>query len=230
MASIGVFMVLLGGFLTWYFIKKEKNPKRRNWSIALLVLGFIIVGSTNPEATEEVTAESTIESAVESTVESTISSSELKAIEESKEAERLAKEEEEAERKKQEEEEAKKLLEELEKQEAALKDPSAYNSGLTFEDLARNPDSHIGEKVTFFGKVIQVIESDEGYTQYRFAVNEDYDTVVYLEISQDLLESRILEDDLLTIYGESYGTISYDSTLGGKITVPAIVVNMFDFN
>lgn len=161
MASIGVFMVLLGGFLTWYFIKKEKNPKRRNLSIALLVLGFIIVGSTNPEATEEVTAESTIES----TVESTISSSELKAIEESKEAERLAKEEEEAERKKQEEEEAKKLLEELEKQEAALKDPSAYNSGLTFEDLARNPDSHIGEKVTFFGKVIQVIESDEGYTQ-----------------------------------------------------------------
>lgn len=223
MDNVGVLLFLVGAVGTWYFIKKKKDTQKRNISIGILVIGISLVGIFSDTSEVE-------QSTVESTVESTISSSELQAIEESREAERLAKEQEEAERKKQEEEEAKKLLEELEKQEAALKDPSAYNSGLTFEDLARNPDSHIGEKVTFFGKVIQVMESDEGYTQYRFAVNEDYDTVVYLEISQDLLESRILEDDLLTIYGESYGTISYDSTLGGKITIPAIVVNMFEFN
>lgn len=79
------------------------------------------------------------------------------------------------------------------------------------------------------GKIIQVMESDE-YTQYRLAVDSDYDRVALIQISKDQLSTRILEDDLVTIYGESYGLISYDSALSGKITVPSVIVNIFTLN
>lgn len=230
MDNVGAMLVILGGIGIWYFIKKQKDAKKRNISIGLVVVGFLLVGIFGePSDAEQATPEST--------VESTLSSSELQAIEESKEAERLAEEEAAAKAKEEEEKEkaekeaaAKKLLEEIEKQEAAKKDPSAYETGITYDNLARTPDEHIGKKVKFYGKVLQVMETDGDYTQYRLAVNENYDTVAYLEISQDQLSTRILEDDIITVYGESYGNISYDSTMGGKITIPAIIVNMFEFH
>lgn len=115
------------------------------------------------------------------------------------------------------------------KAEAEKNDPATYNTGITYDNLARDPDKYKGNKVVFQGKVIQVMEGDD-YTQYRLAVNSDYDTVALIEITADKLSSRVLEDDIITIYGESMGTITYDSTLGGKITVPAISVNMFNID
>ncbi|KAK2210161.1 toxin regulator, partial [Clostridioides difficile] len=35
---------------------------------------------------------------------------------------------------------------------------------------------------------------------------------------------RVLEDDYITIRGISAGTITYESTMGGKITIPGIAV------
>ncbi|MGG5313113.1 hypothetical protein [Enterococcus sp. DIV2381] len=113
--------------------------------------------------------------------------------------------------------------------EAEKKDPSTYNTGITYDQLSRNPEEFIGEKVVLSGKIIQVMESDE-YTQYRLAVDSDYDRVALIQISKDQLSTRILEDDLVTIYGESYGLISYDSALSGKITVPSVIVNIFTLN
>ncbi|MGX7199191.1 hypothetical protein [Enterococcus nangangensis] len=115
------------------------------------------------------------------------------------------------------------------KAEAEKNDPATYNTGITYDNLARTPDQYTGNKVTFQGKVIQVMEGD-GYTQYRLAVNSDYDTIALVEIASDKLSTRVLENDIITIYGESMGNITYDSTLGGKITIPAISVNMFNID
>lgn len=102
-----------------------------------------------------------------------------------------------------------------------------YNTGITYDNLARTPDDHLGDKVTLSGEVAQVIEGGD-YTQYRLAVDQDYDNMVLIQIPSELLTSRVLENDLITIYGESQGTTDYESTLGGNITVPAITVDKFE--
>lgn len=43
-----------------------------------------------------------------------------------------------------------------------------------------------------------------------------------------LNNSHILEDDLITFYGTSKNLISYDSTLSGQITVPAVRADQID--
>lgn len=148
---------------------------------------------------------------------------------------------EEQEKKRKEEEEKKRAEEEKKKQEeeAAAKKKLeeeaaaaaiAYDTGITYENLARNPDTYKGQKVKFSGRIIQVIKG-ENVSQYRFKINDDYNQVILIEISNSQLENnRILEDDYITIKGLSYGEYTYSSTMGGEITVPAVVVDSFEFS
>ena len=94
--------------------------------------------------------------------------------------------------------------------------------------MARNGDNHKGEKLQINGKVIQVMDSDEGFATLRVATRDGYEDVYLVQIPADQWKShRLLEDDVITFYGEVYGLYSYDSTMGGKITVPAMTVNMY---
>ena len=99
-----------------------------------------------------------------------------------------------------------------------------------YEKLARNPDDHIGKMIKVSGRVVQVMEGDDEYNQLRVEVNDNYDTVIYVEYDHRILESRVLEDDYLTIYGMSMGTITYESTLGGNITIPSMIGEKIVFN
>lgn len=110
--------------------------------------------------------------------------------------------------------------------EAAEKDPNSYMTGITYDQVARTPDNYEGKKIQFTGKVIQVIEG-ESETQVRLAVNGNSDNVILIGFDPDILNgSRILEDDLITASGTSKGTQSYESTMGGKITIPAMTANI----
>lgn len=99
---------------------------------------------------------------------------------------------------------------------------------IAYKDLARDPDKYEGKKVKFTGEVIQVVESSwSDSTDYRVAVTKDeygynYDDVVYVEYERSEGESRVLEDDIITFYGEFEGLYSYTSTMGGKITIPQV--------
>ncbi|MGF2053370.1 hypothetical protein [Vagococcus fluvialis] len=141
------------------------------------------------------------------------------------------------ERKKADEEAAKIAKEEQEKKEkeAAIQKAkeelaAQYDTGITFDNLARNPDTYKGQKVKFYGKIVQVIKGDN-QSQFRFAVDDNYDQMLYIEISENQLSNnRILDNDYITIKGTSYGEYTYSSTLGGEITVPAVVVDSFELN
>ena len=50
----------------------------------------------------------------------------------------------------------------------------------------------------------------------------------YPKIRKGIVSSRVLEDDYITIYGTSVGTITYQSTMGGNITIPAAIVDKID--
>lgn len=102
------------------------------------------------------------------------------------------------------------------------KNPNSYKTGITYEQIARTPDEFESKKLQFTGKVLQVMEDDDD-TQVRLAVDGDYKNVILVDITKDLLNnSRVLEDDLLTVSGISKGTTSYKSTGSGKITIPAM--------
>lgn len=110
-----------------------------------------------------------------------------------------------------------------EKAEAEEKERMGYDTGITYDQLARTPDDYIFEKVKFRGKVVQVMEGD-GVTQIRLAVNDDYDQILFAEFDASVVDSRILEDDTITIRGLSSGLITYDSTMGGSISIPGVTV------
>ncbi|MBZ5946066.1 hypothetical protein [Leuconostoc gasicomitatum] len=107
--------------------------------------------------------------------------------------------------------------------EAAEKDPNSYKTDITYEQIARTPDSYEDKKIQFTGKVLQTMENDDDSVQIRLAVDGNYDNILLVNIDKSLLNnSRILEDDLITVSGISKGTVSYKSTSGSKITVPSM--------
>ena len=110
---------------------------------------------------------------------------------------------------------------------AAAEEAKGYETGITYDQLARTPGDYEGKKVKFRGRVVQVIEgADE--IQIRLAVNDDDDTIILCGYEPKVVTSRVLEDDYITIYGISIGLISYESTLGGQITIPGVYVERID--
>lgn len=104
-------------------------------------------------------------------------------------------------------------------------------SSIDYTSLARNPNQYKGTNYKFTGEVIQVMNNDYNVTlrvnvtpkKYSFS-NETYyeDTILVSYTYSSSYESKILEDDIVTIYGQSMGTYTYESVLGSPVTVPAI--------
>lgn len=151
--------------------------------------------------------------------------------EEEKEKKAAKEEQERIEKEKAEKEAAEKEEAERKAAEKAAQEEEArgYETGITYDQLARRPDDYMGEQMKFSGKVVQVIEGN-GETQLRFAVNDDYDQMIYLAYNPAIVDQRVLEDDYLTIYGTSLGTMSYEATSGATITIPAAFIDIIEFN
>ena len=214
-------------------LKEIVKNKTVIWSVVALFVGMMFGGNstcTDSNHTESVAKVSELQTEVENkskeieTLNAKIESAkpwfdmkaeEQKAIEE--ENARL-KAEEEA-RKKAEEEEAKRLAEEEAKK--------GYDTGITYNQIARTPDDYKGKKIKFKGKVIQVMEGD-GEVQIRLAVGGDYDKIIYGVYDSSIVSSRVLEDDNITIMGLSAGLLTYQSTMGGEITIPSMLIEKID--
>ncbi|MDD6526976.1 MAG: zinc ribbon domain-containing protein [Oscillospiraceae bacterium] len=97
---------------------------------------------------------------------------------------------------------------------------------VAYKDIARNPDQYNGKNVKFTGKVIQVQESYGNNVVYRISVTKDeydfWDDTVYVTYKLPEGSPNILEDDIVTFYGECKGTKSYTSVLGSKVTIPEV--------
>lgn len=58
------------------------------------------------------------------------------------------------------------------------------------------------------------------YVVMRIATRGNYDDVVYVTYFRGEGESRILEDDRVTVYGKCEGLYTYESTTGKSVTLP----------
>lgn len=125
-----------------------------------------------------------------------------------------------------------KIQEKLEEIEAEKKrkaeekaEKEKYNTGITYNQLNRNPDDYVGEYVKFSGEVIQVSEglfSDV----WRLNVNGNYNQTLYLTVPSSLTtNNRVVEDDWVTIYGVSEGIETYTTIFGASVSIPSVSVD-----
>lgn len=104
-----------------------------------------------------------------------------------------------------------------------------YQTGITYDQLARTPDDFDFKKVTFNGTVGQV-QNDDDVTTILLYINGDSDQTAMVDIeTSDLNGSRILEDDNVTVYGKSANTTDYESVMGEQITVPYILADKIQY-
>ena len=101
---------------------------------------------------------------------------------------------------------------------------------VSYDDVARNPDNYDGEKVVLSGTVIQVSEDaldlfSTNSVDFRV---ETTDGIWYVSYNRPEGESRILEGDYITCYGECDGVTTYISVLGGNVTVPKLIMKYHD--
>ena len=90
-----------------------------------------------------------------------------------------------------------------------------------YKELARNPENYKGEKIAMQGQVIQVLESGKN-VEMRVNMNGQYEETVYIMYTLKSGEGRILENDIVNIYGTFEGLLTYESVLGAEITLPRI--------
>lgn len=96
---------------------------------------------------------------------------------------------------------------------------------VVYKDVERNPSDFEGRYIAVTGEVIQVSEGWFNTVTLRIK-NED--GTWYATYTREDNEPRILEDDIITAYGECTGVETYSTVLGSKMTIPAMEIEYYD--
>lgn len=108
-------------------------------------------------------------------------------------------------------------------------------SSFSYKELARDPNAYKGQLVKFKGEVIQVLEASSAlyYNVYRIDVTKQryfWTDTVYVTFDGYGSSKRILEDDIVTFYGEYKGLHTYETIFGGSITIPYVHAEYIDLH
>lgn len=121
--------------------------------------------------------------------------------------------------------------------------PAEYKDScesIDFKTLSRNPEKYKGKKYKITGKVIQTLESSWSNTvelrinmtkeTYEYIDDVTWSDTIYATVEVPEESDRILEDDIITIWGECDGLYSYESVLGSKVSLPKIDVKYYSID
>lgn len=124
-------------------------------------------------------------------------------------------------------------LSEEEKEELYKESCKKYN----YNDIARSPNKYKGEMAKFTGEVVQVQqETVYGIVFYVLRVNVTkkgsyypyYTDTIYVTYFADEDDPRILEEDIITMYGTLEGEKTYTTVMGASVTIPAFSAEYID--
>ncbi len=108
----------------------------------------------------------------------------------------------------------------------AKKDFKKSCSEVKYEDLARNPDNYKGQNLVFKGEVIQCEQSygTSYFARVNVTVDEYgfYSDTIYVTFEIPEGEDKILEEDIVKLYGVCQGSETYTSIFGETITIPSL--------
>ena len=108
-------------------------------------------------------------------------------------------------------------------EETTFETESEYKSScktVSYEDLARDKNMLKGKRLCLTGEIVQV----DG-KRFRMSITKTtfgYTDTIMFEFNTDKIDYNILEDDIITIWGESQGAYTYTAILGNEVTVPKI--------
>lgn len=111
---------------------------------------------------------------------------------------------------------------------AIEREKNAYTADceeLSYSAVSRDPEDYEGKKVVITGTVIQVQEGFFDSVTLRVETSEGIWYVMYTRKDG---ESRILEDDRITCYGECKGVETYIALLGNTVTIPSMRMEYYD--
>lgn len=108
------------------------------------------------------------------------------------------------------------------------KEKRAAAKDFPYKTIARDPDRYAGEYIKVTGEIVQVME--DTFTVLRLAQDSDYDQMWVVEYYRPVDAPRVLEGDLVTIYGNCTGLFSYESIMGGKISIPGLFSILIDID
>ena len=109
---------------------------------------------------------------------------------------------------------------------------------IDYKSLARNPSRYTGNNYKFIGEVIQVLNGRNNAVELRVNVTPKkyeyidetfYEDTMYVTYQYSSnTESRILEDDIITIYGSFEGIYTYESIMGAQVSIPMLNAKYID--
>lgn len=103
-----------------------------------------------------------------------------------------------------------------------------------YEELARNPESYKYDHFTFTGEVIQVYEDGMdtilriNVTPYTIGDTVLYQDTIYAEVYIPSGADRILKEDIITVWGQCSGLITYESIFGQQISIPGLDIEYYE--
>ena len=114
----------------------------------------------------------------------------------------------------------------------SIDDYKSQCNTISYDDIAREPDKYKKSKVKFTGQVIQVQESGSDIVLRINVTKGEYDNykdTIWVNYKYSADEKKILEKDIVNLWGEVQGSKSYESVLGGQITIPEINARSIEF-
>ncbi len=103
---------------------------------------------------------------------------------------------------------------------------------LAYEDIARTPDNYVGAKAKFTGEIIQVVADSTGVGATLRAnvtkVGSSYRDTIYVIYPGMSNNNRILENDIVTMYGVMDGMETYETIMGGSMTIPKFLATSIE--
>lgn len=99
----------------------------------------------------------------------------------------------------------------------------SQSQNISYANLMRNSDNYKNSIVHFRGKVMQVQQIYGDTYMLRIATKSEglfgyFDDIVYVNYNGN----RLLEDDIVDLWGNFVGLKSYQAVLGNEITIPEI--------
>lgn len=103
---------------------------------------------------------------------------------------------------------------------------------MTYDTLAREPDKYIDKMVKFTGEIIQIQEDGNNVVMRINITKGKYDIykdTIWVNYKYADGEKKLLEDDIVNIWGELKGTVTYKSIMGAEITIPQMNARCIEF-
>ena len=114
-------------------------------------------------------------------------------------------------------------------------DENAYKQSCMqydYREISRYPSDYEGEDAYFRGYVRQVLEDGNDVQLLVDVTENDYgwdDSIIVWYTRQSADEARILEEDIVELWGELEGLYTYESLIGESITVPCMTAKYVSF-